>query len=55
MNMVMLGAATAVTGFPIKKEIIIGSMKANLPDMSMDINLMAFEKGFNFVKSNIEK
>lgn len=52
MNMVMLGAASAVNGFPIKKEIIIGSMGANLPDKSLDINLKAFEKGFNFVKSN---
>jgi indolepyruvate ferredoxin oxidoreductase beta subunit len=55
MNMVMLGAATAVNGFPLKKEIIIDSMKANLPDKSLDINLKAFEKGFDFVKSNNEK
>jgi len=55
MNMVMLGAATAVNGFPIKKEIIIDSMEANLPDKSMNLNLMAFETGFNFVKSNNEK
>ncbi len=55
MNMVMLGAATAVNGFPLKKEIIIDSMKANLPDKSLDINLKAFGKGFDFVKSNNEK
>jgi indolepyruvate ferredoxin oxidoreductase beta subunit len=53
MNMVMLGAAIAVNGFPIKKEIIIDSMEANLPHKSLDINLKAFEKGFNFVKSKL--
>lgn len=51
MNMVMLGAASAVEGFPIKKERIINSMKANLPEKSLEINLKAFNEGFNFVKS----
>ncbi len=52
MNMVMLGSATAVNGFPLKKDVIIDSMVANLPEKSLNINLMAFEKGFDFVKSN---
>lgn len=51
MNMVMLGAAVAVEGFPIEKETILASMKANLPEKSLEINLNAFEKGFAFVKS----
>ena len=51
MNMVMLGGAVAVKGFPLKKKIIIDSMKANLPEKSLDINMKAFEQGFNFVKS----
>jgi len=51
MNMVMLGCASAVRGFPLKKEIIKSSMKANLPDKSLDINFCAFERGFEFVKS----
>jgi len=51
MNMVMLGAAAAVEGFPIEKETILTSMKANLPEKSLEINLNAFEKGFDFVKS----
>ena len=53
MNMVMLGSATAINGFPLNKKIIIDSMKANLPKNSLDINLKAFESGFNFVKSQI--
>ena len=36
MNMVMLGGAVAVKGFPLKKEIIIDSMKANLPEKSLE-------------------
>jgi indolepyruvate ferredoxin oxidoreductase beta subunit len=51
MNMVMLGGAVAVKGFPLKKEIIIDSMKANLPEKSLDINMKAFEQGFDYVKS----
>ena len=53
MNMVMLGSATAINGFPLEKEVIIDSMKANLPENSLNINLKAFESGFNFVKSQI--
>jgi indolepyruvate ferredoxin oxidoreductase beta subunit len=53
MNMVMLGSATVINGFPLKKEIIIDSMKVNLPEKSLDINLKAFENGFSFVKSRI--
>ena len=54
MNMVMLGAASAVDGFPIKKETIINSMKANLPEKSLEINLKAFNAGFSFVESENE-
>ena len=53
MNMVMLGSATAVNGFPIKKDVIIDSMVANLPEKSLNINLVAYEKGFDFVKSRL--
>jgi indolepyruvate ferredoxin oxidoreductase beta subunit len=51
MNMVMLGCATAVKEFPLTKKNIINSMVANLPEKSLDINLKAFESGFNVVKS----
>ncbi len=54
LNMVLLGAATAVSGFPLKKEIILESMRANLPEKSLPINMKAFEDGFNFVKSGRE-
>ena len=51
LNMVMLGGATAVSNFPIEKEAILKSMKANLPQKSIPINSKAFEEGFEFVSS----
>ncbi|WP_321422245.1 indolepyruvate oxidoreductase subunit beta [uncultured Methanobacterium sp.] len=53
VNMVMLGAAAAVPGFPVDKEIIIESMKNNLPEKSVPINLKAFEEGFKFCSLNL--
>jgi len=49
-NMVLLGAATATPGFPVSKELIIQSMKENLPPKSIETNLKAFEMGFKKVK-----
>lgn len=51
LNMVMLGGATAILGFPIEKEVILRSMKANLPEKSIPINMKAFEDGFEFILS----
>ena len=53
LNMVMLGGAVAISGFPIKKDIVLESMKENLPKNSIPINLKAFEDGYNFVYSKI--
>lgn len=52
LNMVMLGGATAVSGFPIDKEAVLKSMRANLPQKSIPINMNAYEKGFEFVSSD---
>lgn len=51
LNMVMLGGAAAVSEFRVDKEAILGSMQENLPEKSMETNLKAFEKGFDFVSS----
>jgi len=51
-NMVLLGAAIATPGFPVSKELIIQSMKENLPPKSLEINLEAFEKGYFRIKNN---
>ena len=47
MNMAMLGAAAATPNFPLNKEDVIETMKANLPPKSIEINLKAFEAGYN--------
>lgn len=52
-NMVLLGAAAAVPDFPLDKEIILESMKDNLPEKSIPINSEAFEEGFSFCSSNL--
>lgn len=52
-NMVLLGAAAAVTDFPLDKDILLESMKNNLPEKSIPINLEAFEEGFSFCSSNL--
>lgn len=51
LNMVMLGAACAVEGFPISKDSIIESMKNNLPEKSIETNLKAFNQGFDSINS----
>lgn len=51
LNMVMLGGTTAVSGFPIEKKTILESMRENLPEKSIPINMKAFEDGFEFVSS----
>ena len=51
LNMVMLGAASAVENFPINKEQIIDSMQENLPPKSLEINYNAFNTGFDIVDS----
>ncbi len=49
-NMVLLGEATAIPNFPIEKDLVIKSMRENLPPKSIETNLKAFENGFAEVK-----
>jgi indolepyruvate ferredoxin oxidoreductase beta subunit len=49
LNMVMLGAAAAVPKFPIDKVLLLKSMKENLPPKSLNVNLKAFEEGYQSV------
>ncbi len=50
LNMVMLGGAVAVPGFPLDKKVVLESMKNNLPEKSLEINMKAFEEGFRSSK-----
>lgn len=47
MNMAMLGGVSAINTFPLEKEDVIQTMKENLPPKSIEINLKAFELGYN--------
>jgi len=49
-NMVLLGAAVATPEFPVDKDLVIQSMKENLPPKSIETNLKAFKMGFEAVK-----
>jgi len=49
-NMVLLGAAVATPEFPIDKDLIIQSMKENLPPKSIETNLKSFKMGFEEAK-----
>lgn len=50
LNMALLGSATAVKSFPISKDLIIDAMKDNLKEKFHDMNIKAFELGYNAVK-----
>lgn len=45
-NIVILGAAIAIPGFPVKKEIVVESIRKNLPSGVIDINIKALELGY---------
>jgi len=46
LNMVMLGAAAATGKLPIDRDVIMDSMKENLPSGLLDVNVRAFNEGF---------
>ncbi|MBN2395115.1 MAG: indolepyruvate oxidoreductase subunit beta [Candidatus Atribacteria bacterium] len=45
-NIVILGAATAIPDFPVKKEFIMDSIGKNLPVHTLDMNKKALEMGY---------
>jgi len=49
-NIVMLGALSAVPAFPIEKEYMIEAIKSRFPPRHHEINLRAFELGYEAVK-----
>lgn len=50
MNMTMLGGVCGVESFPLSVENVKETMKKNLPSKSIDINIQAFDKGYEIVK-----
>jgi indolepyruvate ferredoxin oxidoreductase, beta subunit len=49
MNMVLLGAVSGVSEFPVIKKYLIHAMKENLPEKTLNTNLKAFTMGFEQV------
>jgi 2-oxoglutarate ferredoxin oxidoreductase subunit gamma len=49
-NIVMIGAFTAITGL-LDEEALKESIKENIPKGTEELNLAAFEKGFEYGKS----
>ena len=54
-NIVILGVAAATAQFPIEKEGVIESIKQNLPARSIDMNLKAFETGYQEYLNAVNK
>lgn len=52
-NIIMLGALTAITG-TVDKEAMIKAIKANVPKELEEINLKAFEKGYEYGRKLVE-
>jgi indolepyruvate ferredoxin oxidoreductase beta subunit len=53
LNMVLLGSVIANDTFTKYKKAVINSMKSNFKDSFHDVNLKAFENGYDAVKNSI--
>ena len=52
-NIVMLGAFTAVTGL-ISKDAMLESVKSSVPPKTIDLNVKAFEAGYEYARRQKE-
>jgi indolepyruvate ferredoxin oxidoreductase beta subunit len=50
-NAVMIGAVAAVEGFPLSKELLLEKLKENVPPKFLDLNLKAFDLGFEYMRN----
>ena len=50
-NAVMIGAVAAVEGFPLSKELLLEKLRENVPPKFLDLNLKAFDLGFEYMKN----
>jgi indolepyruvate ferredoxin oxidoreductase beta subunit len=49
-NAAMIGAVAAVDGFPLSKEVLRETLKENVPAKFLDLNLKAFDLGYEAAK-----
>lgn len=52
LNIVLLGAVSALDGFPINTEDMLKMIKESVPKKALDANMKAFELGLNEVKEH---
>ncbi|MBO5669220.1 MAG: indolepyruvate oxidoreductase subunit beta [Candidatus Methanomethylophilaceae archaeon] len=50
-NAVMIGAVAAVEGFPLSNELLLEKLKENVPPKFLDLNLKAFDLGFEYMRN----
>lgn len=55
LNIVMLGAAAAIPGFPVGKELLLASMKETLPASTIEVNSDAFKNGYETVLGKMQR
>ncbi|MCK4387812.1 MAG: indolepyruvate ferredoxin oxidoreductase subunit beta [Dehalococcoidia bacterium] len=55
LNIVMLGAAAAIPGFPVGKELLLASMKETLPAPTIEVNSAAFESGYETILAEMQR
>jgi len=55
LNVVMLGAAAAIPGFPVEKELLLASMKETLPASTIEVNSAAFESGYETILAEMPR
>lgn len=55
VNVVMLGTALGSKSLPITRDAFISALKANLPEKYIDLNLKAFNLGYEFAREGNEQ
>lgn len=51
LNMILLGAASALNIFPISSQFLKDAISSLLPEKLKEMNLKAFDLGFNYIKN----
>ena len=51
-NAVMIGAVAAVKGFPLSKDLLRKTLSENVPPKFLDLNLKAFDLGYEMMSKN---
>jgi indolepyruvate ferredoxin oxidoreductase beta subunit len=55
VNVVLLGAATAVGKMPFNREVMLESIIENVPQKFRELNQKAFERGYEFIINKIRR